>query len=831
MNATAALVRYRFGRFELQPEERRLLDSGAPVRIGPHAFDLLVALVEGNGRLVTKDELLDRVWSKVIVEENTLQAHVSALRKILGADAIATVSGRGYRFTPEVVHVDAGTAKPAAEPKGNLPHPLTSFVGREKEIAEVRQLMAGTRLLTLTGAGGCGKTRLALQVAREVAGNHPDGARLVELAPLSDSTLIPQAVAKALDVRQEGTGDLADAIAAWMEPRRLLLVLDNAEHLVASCAELAEQLLRRCAGLAILATSRERLGIVGEATYRVPSLPADEAARLFLDRAQMQRPDLQLTAADASAVATICHSLDGIALAIELAAPRVRSMSITELARRLEDRFLVLTGGSRTALPRHRTLRALIDWSHDLLDITEKAVLRRASVFAGGWTLDAAEHVCAGDGIDPGAVLDLLTSLADKNLLAAEPQGETTRFTMLETVRHYAADRLRESGEEARTRAAHFEYFSGMAARLDETPNDDEAQVWLDRLDRERDNLRGALAWCEADATRVEAGLLLAGRLHPLWTRRSRRAHFVEGRSWVERLLAANPVAHRRHAHAQALHSAGALAFLLGDYAAAECRHRDALGIWTRLGDRRQAARSLGSLGNVALERGDLETARAAYEEALSIAREVGDRRSTALGLHCLGLVAYDQADFDAAARWLEECVETSKDFMSWMAFEVTGLLGRIRHAQGHATGRVLLEESVRGLREVDYQRGLGLTLILLGEVCMDQGDLQGAKEPLREALLILQELGDQWSVVRALQVIGELRASDAPPVALRVWSCVRRISDEAGRPMTRLERARHERSVAATRAAMNDDAAFDRAWAEGRAWTLEEAVAAGMEV
>ena len=422
---------YRFGGFELQPDERRLLASGAAVRVGRNAFDVLRVLVERSGHLVTKDQLFERVWPKLVVEENTLQAHVSALRKILGPDAIATVAGRGYRFALEVTHVEA---VPGPTPKNNLPRPSTSFIGREKQVSELKHLLGITRLLTLTGSGGCGKTRLAIQVAAEQLQRYPDGTSYAELADLATPALVPQAVATVLGAKEQAGKSLMHALAAHVGTKRLLLILDNAEHVLGACAQLADAMLRECEQLVILVTSRERLGIAGEHTYRVPSLEvpdaaagidpeqvaAYESARLFIDRARLQQPHFVVTAENAAAVAAICQRLDGIPLAIELAAPRVRSMSVAEVSRRIDQRFSLLTGGSRTALPRHRTLRALIDWSYDLLNEREKAMLSRLAIFAGGCTLEASEQVCAGDGVGSGEVRELLASLVDKHLLVAD---------------------------------------------------------------------------------------------------------------------------------------------------------------------------------------------------------------------------------------------------------------------------------------------------------------------------------------------------------------------------------------------------------------------------
>jgi non-specific serine/threonine protein kinase len=837
MTATAASARYRFARFELQPDERRLLASGQAVHLGPHAFDLLVALVEHSGHLVGKDALLAEVWGKVVVEENTLQAHVSALRKVLGPQAITTVSGHGYRFGLEVVR-DADLLAPAVPTRHNLPQALTSFIGRDREIATIKRWLTTTRLLTLSGAGGCGKSRLALQVAGTLLEEYADGVWLVELAPLGDPSHMGHAVATALGVTEEPGKALVETLAEWLGSRRLLLVLDNAEHLLEACARLADLLLRRCSRLAILVTSRERLGIEGELTYRVPSLVvpgldqdatreeglACEAVRLFIDRARLQRPDFEAAPNDAPVLASICRRLDGIALAIELAAPRVRVMSLEELSRRLDDCFGVLTGGSRTALPRHRTLRALIDWSHELLRDAEKAVLRRACVFAGGWTLEAAEQVCSGDGIDPADVLDLLTSLSDKNLVVAEVQGDETRFGLLETVRHYAQDRLRESGEDEPVRDRHVEYFLHMAGRLlDQRQTDSELQAKLLRLDQEHDNVRSALAWCEAAPGRSVNGLALAGQLHWFWRM---RGHYGEGRGWIARLLPIAPDAKREAAHASAFHAAGALAYLQGDYAQAEPRHREALALWTQLGNRRGVSSALNSLGSIANARGDLSAARGLFEDALSIAREIDDRRSVSMGLHCLGMVAHDAGDYAVAQALLEECVSISRDIGQWRAAVALSELGDVSHARGDLeAARTLLLEALKGQRELGDRPGIAKTLIRLATVSHDGGDIPTAKTWLEEALGTVPT-GDAHSHLTWLDAFAGLSVEIATAKeAARLWGCTQRLREAIGSPMSKPESARQERLVAAARSTLQDDAAFDHAWNEGRSWTLDDAM------
>src|SRR5271154_6306246 len=337
-------------------------------------------------------------------------------------------------------------------PKHNLPYQLTSFIGRQQEIAQLKGLVTANRLVTLTGAGGAGKSRLAMEVAGQLLDAFADGVWRVDPAALSDAKVLPQAVAAALTLNEQPARPVIETLGDYLASKRLLLVLDNAEHLLDACARLLDVVLARSPYATVIVTSRERLGMAGELTYRVPSLrvpgPGDnlapdalltyEGIRLFVDRARLLRPDFSVTSENATSLASICYRLDGIPLAIELAAPRLRSMSVEELNHRLDQRFTLLTDGSQTELPRHRTLRSMIDWSYDLLTDVEQAMLRRVSVFAGGWTLAAAEQVCAGGAIETNDVINLLESLTDKNLVATTEHQGATRYWLLETVRQYA---------------------------------------------------------------------------------------------------------------------------------------------------------------------------------------------------------------------------------------------------------------------------------------------------------------------------------------------------------------------------------------------------------
>ncbi len=434
----------------------------------------------------------------------------------------------------------------ARQARHNLPVQLTSFVGREQEIAEVKRLLGTTRLLTLTGAGGVGKSRLAHQVGAELVEEYPDGVWLVELAALGDSALVPLAAASALGVAEQPGRPPIETVSDFLRPRSLVLVLDNCEHLLDACAVLADSLLRASRRLRVLATSRQALGMGGETAWRVPSLampdparPATaeqlvsyEAARLFVERAKSALPTFGVTKDNAAAVAAVCWRLDGIPLAIELAAARVGMLTVRQIEARLDDRYRLLTGGSRTVLPRHQTLRGLVDWSHDLLSEPERVLLRRLSVFAGGWTLEAAEAVCAfgaGEG-SCDDVLELLSELAAKSLVLADEQNGQMRYRFLETIRQYGAERLRASGEEAVVRDRHLEWFLALAERGEPELRGPDQVRWLDRLEAEHDNLRAALAWSQLESSSERAraaGLRLAGALSWFWRVHSQ---FSEGR-------------------------------------------------------------------------------------------------------------------------------------------------------------------------------------------------------------------------------------------------------------------------------------------------------------
>src|SRR6266567_2618781 len=786
--------RYRFGPFELQADKRRLLKDGATISLRPRAFDLLAALVDHAGHLVSKDQLLDRVWPKAVVEEAALHVQMSALRKVLGADAIITVSGRGYQFTLPVTKGN-GEANRASRSKHNLPYQLTSFIGREQEIAQLEELVTANRLVTLTGAGVAGKTRLAIEVASRLTGAFPDGVWLVELAALSDPRLVPQAAAQALALPEQPTRPVIETLSDYFASKKLLLALDNAEHLLEGCVQFADLILRRSPDVAILVTSRERLGMTGELTYRVPSLTVPgtnnltpetvspyEGVRLLVDRAKLLRPDFSVTAENAASLASICYRLDGIPLAIELAAPRLRSMSAKELSQRLDRRFALLTDGSRTALPRHRTLRSTIDWSYDLLTDVEQAMLRRVSVFAGGWTLAAAEHACTGDGIEKPGTLGLLTSLLDKNLILTEEHAGATRYRMLETIRQYALDRLRETGEELTLRNRHFAWVLALAEESLQPLRAREQRQWLDRIAREIDNFRAALKW--ATEQKLSAAFRIIPENYRSWVR---RVHVAEAREWFTRLLDAIPRDQAKWDRGRVLRALCQLALRQGDLEAVERLYRESVALLRELDDARAPVylQTTGAL--LEMVRGQYANAEPLLKNGADLARAIGETFLVAVNLGNLAIVVHSRGDGERATSLFEESLTLARE-----------------------VGDVFLESHI-----LSYK----------GRAELSDGDLASAEATFVESLAIARELADPFATMWALERFAELAAAKhAHERAATILGTAAHVREEIGLFLPLHDEREHTRVAASTRAALGDHA-FDQPWREGRAMTLDDAV------
>lgn len=664
------------------------------------------------------------------------------------------------------------TVRAEAEPglvRRKVPLALSSFVGREHELSEVHQLLGTTRLLTLTGAAGIGKTRLGLEVARGLEQEASSlQVALVELAALTDPALVPSSVARALEVNEQQGRPLLETITEAVAARRLLLVLDNCEHLVDASAEVAETLLRSCSDLRILATSRQPLGVVGEVSWRVPSLALlwrpsydasaeevtrSEAVRLFMERARAALPGFAATDQNAPAIAQVCHQLDGIPLAIELAAARVPALGVDQIALRLNDRLRLLVGGSRTALPRQQTLRGTLDWSYELLGQSERTLFRRLAVFSGGWTAEAAETVCSSDAdhIHRDDVLDLLVQLVDKSLVVADDQGGLMRYRFLETMRQYAWEKLRAAGEEATIRKRHLDWYMGLAEQATPHLRGSQQPLWLDRLDSEYDNLRAALDWSRTVADSAEAGLRLAGALHLFW---DIRGYIGEGRRHLAVALSGTTTC--TPAVATALSAAGYLAFVQGDYPTAMEQLDRALGFYRELGDRLGASNVLDSMGLVLVRSGgDLGQSEALLEESLALARELGSNNRIYHALFHLGDVAQSRGDYQrAAALYSESLVRARHEGNRWIEALVLFSIGYLAWLEAdHDRAEALLKESLALRQALEDRRGIALSLDLLAGVAAAKGHLEraarlfGAAEALRDVLGAV--LFPQWHTAR----------------------------------------------------------------------------------
>jgi predicted ATPase len=730
----------------------------------------------------------------------------------------------------------------AAMPPGNLPVSLTSFIGRKRERAEVARLFSASRLVTVMGVGGTGKTRLALQVASDVQADYPDGVWLLELAALTDPELLVPTAASVLGVREEpGTPILASLLEA-VGAKTMLLVLDNCEHMAAACAELADCMLRACPRLRLLVTSQEGLSVSGELLWRLPTLTAPdvrwgvpvtresvagfEAVRLFVERAVAAQPRFALTDTNAPAVAAICARLDGIPLAIELAAVRVKVLSPEQILARLKDRFQLLTGGSRTAVPRQQTLRAAVDWSYELLGPPERTLLGRLGVFKGGWTLESAEEVAGWGDAASRDVLELLAHLVDKSLVSPrETVDGGVRYAFLETIRAYAAERAVEAGEWASLEERHAAHFLDLAQRAEPELQGPEQSRWLDVLAEEHENLRRALRTFLA---RGEAGpaLRLCAALWRFWWI---RGSWTEGRTNIDAALRLAETGGPSPARARALRAGATLARGQGAYGEAEHLLQESLRIARALADPTLTSAALFELGNVANEREKLPEARALYDEALALLRQVGDLRGVAMALHNLAVVAEALQDPREAMRLYEEALALHRDLgnRSMEAHTLNGL-GVVAQALGDAsTSRSRQEQALAIHRSLGDKRGTSFSLRELGAIAAQLGELPQAGSHLAECMEILRLLGDRQGVAAALEVCaGVAAAAGEAGRAMRLYGAAGRIRDDLSSPISRADFELLESRIAPARAELGTEEA-ERQLLEGARMSVEEAIAA----
>jgi non-specific serine/threonine protein kinase len=699
--------------------------------------------------------------------------------------------------TPEAPGPNVERGPEPVVPPNNLPAPLTTFVGREREGLEIKRLLSMTRLLTLTGAGGCGKTRLALETGRDLIGAYPEGVWLVELAALPRPELAPRAVATALGLSEQAGRPLEDTLAEHLGRRELLLILDNCEHLVEGAARLAEVLLNKCPNLRILATSREPLGVPGEVVWTVPplslpdagaeptveSLTRCEAVRLFVDRARSRLPAFRLTPENVASTAAVCLKLDGIPLAIELATARMGALAVEQVAERLEDSLGLLTGGARTVDPRQRTMRATLEWSHELLSEPERELFRRLSVFAGGWTLEAAEEVCPGGTVGRDGVLDLLSRLIDKSLVVAEARPATgaLRYRMLEPIRQYGLERLEASGEVHAVGRRHALWYLELAKGAEPWLRGDRQRVWLERLEREHDNLRAALKW-SLESGEAELGLWFGGALGEFWYM---RGYLSEGRRWLEAALAND--AARAPARTKALARAGWIAWEQGDYERSIALSKKGLALSRELGDRAGAAAALSNLSWAALLGDQLDRAAALAEEAATLERSLGETGGVARALIVLGLAAVAGGD--------------------------------------HERGLELQEESLALAREAADSLAMALSLVMGAFASLGLGDNRRARALCEKSFALSQRPRVMNVTAFQLHASAALAGSQGLPArSARLWGAAESVRELTGAILSPVELQVYEPYIDAARARL-DEAAWEEAWAEGRAMTVEEAV------
>lgn len=704
----------------------------------------------------------------------------------------------------------------------HLPIPLSDLIGREDAIVEVAGWLDQRRLVTLVGAGGIGKTRLAIAVAEATLPKFADGVWFVDLAVLSDGALVPRATAQALGIAEESQRSVTESLADALAGRSMLIVLDNCEHVAEACADLVFRLLSSSPGLSILATSRQALNVAGEQVYRVPSLAVPsssgnpmeyEAVRLFVDRAVRVDSGFRLQARNASDVVEICRQLDGIPLAIEMAAARLRSLSVGEIKTRLNDRFRLLKSGSRGVLPRQHTLRATIDWSYDQLSDAERDMLRQVSVFAGGWTVEAAEAV-AGNREDAE---DLLSSLVDKSLAIAETQRERTRYRLLETVRQYGHYRLVEGEEYLAVRTRHRDYYLALAIDLRPKLMGADQADWFAVLDTEHDNLRQALGFCTEQPDGGEYGLRLAAALSRFWLI---RGHFSEGR---ERFAAAlrHPSAQVRvRDRAQALNGAGLLAWRQSDYEGATELYLESIAISREQGEIVDVARALNNLALITRDQGDYESARTMHEESIEIFRQNGERLIAATCLANLGVVTQYQGDFDAARSAFAEGLAVQRELGDRSATSVTlSSLGAVALDQGdRAYARQCHEEGLEIARELEDRYGCARHQYGLG-CAIDDPAL------IKESLMTMSELGEKTMITDHFAALASLaRERGHREVAVRLFAVRATLRGATGSPLPGYELKRMERELDELREILGE-AEFGKTWDAGSAMTMEDAI------
>ncbi len=707
----------------------------------------------------------------------------------------------------------------------NLPAQLTSFIGREKEIAEIKASLNSARLVTLTGSGGTGKTRLSIEVGTQLLSKFSNGVWLIELAPLSDESQIIPALAQAFDLQELPFNPLKNLVMDYLRDKKLLLILDNCEHLIAACARLADELLHQCAGLKILASSREALGIAGEVAYRTPSLADSESTSLFVDRARAANSKFSLTDSNASSVAQICSRLDGIPLAIELAAARTKLLSADQIAARLDDLFRLLVGGSRTALPRQQTLRALIDWSYDLLSEEEKNLLRISSVFVGGWTLDALEAVSE----DPHA-LEHLEGLVNKSLVVTEERESEMRYFLLETIRQYAREKLFEAKQSSAARDRHFVYFDELSEKMWQAFRSPKDQLaWRDKVDDELENLRTALEW--GLENKIEDAVHLAANFCTVsgWIS-NLTEDLALAESVVKKIKSLPPVegdAHIRRQKflARVLFALGMVGMGRGIESVRALQEAIAISRFT--GDRLILGYSL-EMYFTAGRFNDAPSALEAAEEGLLIfTEEINDHWGLAMAYQNMVSIAAQKGDLSEKEKYFGKLKELMREaptsFQSGIFFLGIALDESVRG--NYETAKQLFENGLNIFRRLRNRNFQTIFASELGHIARHTGDINQANKIYTETLRSWQDLGNRAAVAHELECFGFISiAEEEPQRAIKLFGAAEALRERIQSPMTDYEQIEYDQSIAQLRA-MLAEAEFNTLWAEGRAMTMEQAI------
>jgi len=833
---------FDIGPFCLDPEAGVLTKSGVPMGVGERGIAVLTALVEHANEYIRKDRLMDAAWPGVVVEESNLAVQIWALRRVLsqaqgGEGWIETLARRGYRFVGPVAEREGrDQGVPGARKWSNLPEPLTPFVGRERELLEIKRLLPGKRLLTLVGIGGIGKTRLALQLAAEVIDAYRDGVWLVELGPISDPLLVPASVAQVFGVRPGKS--LIDALCAHLRQRQLLLILDNCEHLLDASAKLVDTVLRSGADTTIVATSREPLHVAGEQTYPLQALSLPErtaaidavgrsdAVQLFIERARRQLPAFELTSAHAGAIAELCIHLDGIPLALELAAARIRALSVEQINARLDDRFKLLTTGDRRALPHQQTLRTTLDWSHEMLTVPERALLRRLAVFPGTFTLEAATAVAGDEEADETQVVDLLSQLVERSLVVAD-QGEVgSRYRLLETMRAYALEKLAEAEGVDPLRRRHAAHFATSLYAVPEATLRMTTAEWSAQYSPELDNLRAALEWAQGRSGDRAISVALASSAAGMFL----DSLLAEGQRRVEAAVAQDGEDLPLRTRARLWLAASNMRNLEMPSHAIEAAERSA-ELYRRLGDPLGHAFATLRSGRLHLFTGEFDVATRHFAEALPALTQCGIPRARAFYLRevaslkmLTGDTAGARADFEEAlAIFRDTGAESAAVAMLLNLADVTWSLGDLEVAlHRHLEAAALLRKTPHFARDM-----LGHCLANLAGVYTERGELDLALAAAREGLPLCREGGTAWNKIDHLALRAALTGNDAKAALLAGYQ------DAAFQTRGSKRQPNEVRARARVQALLSDRLAsdeFERLRAQGAALSDDEAVRRAME-